>query len=197
MIGSTNHLNRLDPAISKRPSRFDRKYYFRIPNRTMRVAYAEYWRKKLESNMDIEFPVDISPLIADLTEGFSFAYLKELFVMSLLTVARGGNGTEDTAENGWDVVSETVTPAEPADGEAGKGDEKAETKEKKKPREVPVIEVAEHLKENVLLKVIQQQVKVLLHEMDNTEEEDKPLPLLSGDGSNDSKDNKPACSTCG
>lgn len=26
MIGSTNHLDRLDPAIANRPSRFDRKY---------------------------------------------------------------------------------------------------------------------------------------------------------------------------
>jgi transitional endoplasmic reticulum ATPase len=28
MIGSTNHLSKLDPALSKRPSRFDRKYHF-------------------------------------------------------------------------------------------------------------------------------------------------------------------------
>jgi len=28
IIGSTNHLDHLDPAISKRPSRFDRKYHF-------------------------------------------------------------------------------------------------------------------------------------------------------------------------
>jgi len=28
MIGSTNHLERLDPGISKRPSRFDRKYHY-------------------------------------------------------------------------------------------------------------------------------------------------------------------------
>ena len=33
MIGSTNHLNRLDSAITKRPSRFDRKYHFKLPVR--------------------------------------------------------------------------------------------------------------------------------------------------------------------
>ena len=40
MIGSTNHLDRLDPAISKRPSRFDRKYHFKLPAAEERASYA-------------------------------------------------------------------------------------------------------------------------------------------------------------
>jgi len=42
MIGSTNHLERLDPGIAKRPSRFDRKYLFDDPNEGERELYAEY-----------------------------------------------------------------------------------------------------------------------------------------------------------
>lgn len=41
MIGSTNHLSALDPAIAKRPSRFDRKYHFRLPNEDERVLYCK------------------------------------------------------------------------------------------------------------------------------------------------------------
>ena len=37
MIGSTNHLERLDPGIAKRPSRFDRKYFFDVPSREERI----------------------------------------------------------------------------------------------------------------------------------------------------------------
>lgn len=37
MIASTNHLERLDPGIAKRPSRFDRKYFFDDPSREERV----------------------------------------------------------------------------------------------------------------------------------------------------------------
>jgi len=37
MIGSTNHLERLDPGIAKRPSRFDRKYFFDVPSRNERI----------------------------------------------------------------------------------------------------------------------------------------------------------------
>lgn len=45
MIGSTNHLDRLDPGIAKRPSRFDRKYFFDDPDLGERVQYAEYVSK--------------------------------------------------------------------------------------------------------------------------------------------------------
>ncbi|KAF8251235.1 P-loop containing nucleoside triphosphate hydrolase protein, partial [Wilcoxina mikolae CBS 423.85] len=44
MVGSTNHLDRLDPGISKRPSRFDRKYLFPLPERKERAQYCLYWR---------------------------------------------------------------------------------------------------------------------------------------------------------
>jgi transitional endoplasmic reticulum ATPase len=84
MIGSTNHLNKLDPAISKRPSRFDRKYHFKIPSEQERRSYAMYWRNKLLKNDTVEFPEEVADIVALLTEGFSFAYMKELFVMALL-----------------------------------------------------------------------------------------------------------------
>ena len=202
MVGSTNHLSRLDPAISKRPSRFDRKYQFKVPDRAQRIAYAEYWRQKLQKNTDanIDFPSEICPHLADLTDGFSFAYMKELMVMSLLTVARGGTGIETPGENGWDVVSEEAGDTSESSKEDAKEDaegagDKKDKKEKKKPREVPVIEVSEELKENVLLRVAQQQVRILLHEMDNTDEEESEGDLLSGDASKD-KEPESACTSC-
>lgn len=93
MIGSTNHLERLDPGIAKRPSRFDRKYLFEVPSRAERIQYAEYWRNKLKNNDKVEFPREMSARIADLTADFSFAYMKEAFVAALLViVARSDNG---------------------------------------------------------------------------------------------------------
>ncbi|KAF8138498.1 hypothetical protein EV363DRAFT_1314075 [Boletus edulis] len=66
VIGSTNHFDRLDPGLSNRPSRFDRKYLFDDPNYEERVLYA----KKLQA----------------LTQGFSFAYLKEAFMSTLVRI---------------------------------------------------------------------------------------------------------------
>ena len=86
MIGSTNHLEQLDPGIAKRPSRFDRKYFFDDPNKEERIQYADYWRNKLKDNKKIDFPEEMSPAVADITDGFSFAYMKEAFVAALLVI---------------------------------------------------------------------------------------------------------------
>lgn len=86
MIGSTNHLERLDPGIAKRPSRFDRKYLFEVPTRDERVQYCDYWRNKLKDNKKVDFPKELSVRVADITGDFSFAYMKEAFVAALLVI---------------------------------------------------------------------------------------------------------------
>ena len=93
MIASTNHLERLDSGISKRPSRFDRKYHFDLPSEAGRVRYCEYWRAKL-STTKANFDREMTEVIARMTEEFSYAYLKELFVQSLLIVARANENND-------------------------------------------------------------------------------------------------------
>lgn len=88
MVGSTNHLDRLDPGIAKRPSRFDRKYLFPNPSPDERTKYMKYWQHKLKDNDDIQFPDKICPAVSKITSGFSFAYLQEAMIASLLAIAR-------------------------------------------------------------------------------------------------------------
>jgi len=96
MVGSTNHLDRLDPGIAKRPSRFDRKYYFPNPDYDQRMQYAKFWQGKLKDNKDLDFPDELCAKIAEITPKFSFAYMQEAFVASLLAIAaRGGKSVED------------------------------------------------------------------------------------------------------
>ncbi|KAI0034082.1 P-loop containing nucleoside triphosphate hydrolase protein [Vararia minispora EC-137] len=78
VIGTTNHFDRLDPGLSTRPSRFDRKYLFDDPNRRGRRLYVQYWQGKLASSDDVDFPDSLAEEITDKTESFSFAYLKEV-----------------------------------------------------------------------------------------------------------------------
>jgi len=114
MIGSTNHLERLDPGIAKRPSRFDRKYLFALPTRDERVQYCDYWRNKSKTNDKIDFPPTLSGMIADITDGFSFAYMKEAFVASLLALVvregGAGDGGKDDAQNSllWKEIQKQV-----------------------------------------------------------------------------------------
>ncbi|KAF9522181.1 P-loop containing nucleoside triphosphate hydrolase protein [Crepidotus variabilis] len=87
LVGTTNHFERLDAGISSRPSRFDRKFLFKDPNFEERKLYAEYWQKKLSQNQAIDFPTSLIDELANWTDHFSFAYLKEVFVSSLVVLA--------------------------------------------------------------------------------------------------------------
>ena len=96
MVASTNHLDQLDPGLSSRPSRFDRKYLFPLPSEAERILYCDYWREKLMNRPSIKFPKMLCPAIAGITQDFSFAYLKEAFVATLLAIA--GNRSENSIE---------------------------------------------------------------------------------------------------
>lgn len=102
------------PLPQKRPSRFDRKYYFPNPNLAERTAYCRFWQRKLSDNKDIEFPDELCGAIAAITDDFSFAYMQEAFVAALLAIARQSGSSpaaaiveeEDLEE--WDVAGEDV-----------------------------------------------------------------------------------------
>jgi AAA+ superfamily predicted ATPase len=81
VLATTNHPDRLDPAILDRPSRFDRKYYFDLPASAERTAYVEFWNKELQP--ELRLSEVMMPELVRQTEGFSFAYLKELFLSSM------------------------------------------------------------------------------------------------------------------
>jgi len=82
VLATTNHPERLDPAIVDRPSRFDRKYHFEPPAQEERHAYIGAWNKQLEPELRLcEFK---TTEVVQLTEGFSFAYMKELFLASMM-----------------------------------------------------------------------------------------------------------------
>lgn len=82
VIATTNHPERLDPSILDRPSRFDRKFYFELPAAEERLKYAGRWNDALQAEMRLG--EEVLNELAALTEGFSFAYLKELFVSAMM-----------------------------------------------------------------------------------------------------------------
>ena len=82
VLATTNHPEKLDTAILDRPSRFDRKYHFELPAEAERLAYIEKWNSELQPELRVSGTA--TALIVHQTEGFSFAYLKELFVSSMV-----------------------------------------------------------------------------------------------------------------
>lgn len=81
-IATSNHPERLDPSILERPSRFDRKYHFELPERAEREAYVQFWNATLADKLTLDQQEAES--IAEETEGFSFAYIKELFLSAMM-----------------------------------------------------------------------------------------------------------------
>jgi transitional endoplasmic reticulum ATPase len=158
MVGSTNHLDRLDPGISKRPSRFDRKYYFSNPDYAQRVQYAQFWQGKLKDNKDVEFPDKLCPAIAKITEKFSFAYMQEAFVASLLAIA--GSGTK----GGEDAERQAARWAGPHDPMVAVNEGAARMERMGGGDGDP------ELDKLVLWKEIQKQVKILRDEMEEKSE---------------------------
>jgi ATP-dependent 26S proteasome regulatory subunit len=66
----------------ERPSRFDRKYHFGLPAPAERASFLGAWNQRIAAEMRIGAG-DVERLIAG-TQGFSFAYLKELYVSSMM-----------------------------------------------------------------------------------------------------------------
>jgi len=91
-LATTNHPERLDAGILNRPSRFDRKYHFELPDVPERSSYLALWNASLKPALQLS-PEGISK-ISELTTDFSFAYLKELFLSSMMQwIARPGQST--------------------------------------------------------------------------------------------------------
>ena len=94
VLATTNHPQKLDPSILDRPSRFDRKYYFQLPSETERLAYIAKWNEELQPELRVSETA--ANRVVNETEGFSFAYMKELFVAAMVQwMSSGGDGSMD------------------------------------------------------------------------------------------------------
>ena len=94
-IATTNHPERLDPALLERPSRFDRKYLFDVPSAEERRRYLARWRARVDD--EARPTEEVIARIAERTQGFSFAYLQELTLASMMRwveIAADGHGRQ-------------------------------------------------------------------------------------------------------
>jgi AAA+ superfamily predicted ATPase len=97
IIASSNHPHKIDEALLKRPSRFDRVYHIGIPAVEERIAFG----KRLLAHIErLPAGVDIGALavrVADGTEGFTPAFLKEAYLSAMLQIVQEGRVNEPGA----------------------------------------------------------------------------------------------------
>ena len=93
IIASSNHPGRIDEALLKRPSRFDRVFHIAPPQRAERREFCLRLlaRSSLQSRLAPDFDAPaLAETVADQTDGFTPAYLKEAFVSAALQRAQEG-----------------------------------------------------------------------------------------------------------
>jgi SpoVK/Ycf46/Vps4 family AAA+-type ATPase len=93
IIASSNHVEKIDEALLKRPSRFDRVFHIGLPALPERREYCmrTLTRAPLSNKLAPGFDVEaLADKIAQATHGFSPAYLKEIFISAGLDRAQAG-----------------------------------------------------------------------------------------------------------
>ena len=109
IIASSNHPGKIDEALLKRPSRFDRVFHLGLPEREERRAFCEHLlqRSSLADRLTPDFDsAALANKVADKTDGFTPAYLKEAFLSAALSRAHAGETSLD--QGFFDAVLEQV-----------------------------------------------------------------------------------------
>lgn len=93
IIASSNHPGKIDEALLKRPSRFDRVFHLGLPELNERRAFCEkvLTRDSIAAKLSPDFNVAaLCDSVAQKSDGFTPAYLKEAFVSAALSRAQDG-----------------------------------------------------------------------------------------------------------
>jgi SpoVK/Ycf46/Vps4 family AAA+-type ATPase len=93
IIASSNHPEKIDEALLKRPSRFDRVFHIGLPAYAEREAFCLQVLGRQEVIQQLSEGFDRDALAAEVakqTDGFTPAYLKEVFVAAALRQAQEG-----------------------------------------------------------------------------------------------------------
>lgn len=85
VLATANDLSKLKESVVDRPSRFDRKFEFPLPDLEMTKIYLKKWFNSIISDTEIN---NIAKQTVELN--FSFAYLKELYIGSVYTALADG-----------------------------------------------------------------------------------------------------------
>jgi SpoVK/Ycf46/Vps4 family AAA+-type ATPase len=76
VIGATNRIDSIDPAL-RRPGRFDREFFFGLPDQPARLKIIENTTKKWTPGLDTE-TIDI---LSKMTHGYNGADVKVIYIL--------------------------------------------------------------------------------------------------------------------
>ena len=107
-VASANDPAKLDPALVHRPSRFDRRDRCDLPAAAERQRYLQFFTSSL--NPLLRLSDAEAEEIGAAAEGFSYAYLKELVLSSMMAWISDGGRLEGSGEPFADVLRRQIVP---------------------------------------------------------------------------------------
>jgi hypothetical protein len=129
VVATTNYPERLDASILERPSRFDRKYLFDPPQIAERTAYLKLWNEQQAG--ELRLTADGIHAVAQATNAFSFAYLKELCLSAVMAwMNQGGKAPMDEVALAQAELLAAQMRSPAADSEANATDQQLTPRER-------------------------------------------------------------------
>lgn len=114
VIATTNYPERIDPALLLRPSRFDRIWHFPLPDREARL-------RLLAGKARGAFADELLQRVADLSSGFSMAYVQEIFASAMSYAMRENRTmTGDDMLRSVETLKKQIKTAASTSPEVGK-----------------------------------------------------------------------------
>lgn len=114
IIATTNEPDKLDPALLLRPSRFDRVWTFPLPGYNERLKFLRHRR----------YPIVPEPILDELaqkSQGFSMAYMQEIFATALsLAMTRHRPLSDKDLLESVDILHKQIKNAQSAPESVGK-----------------------------------------------------------------------------
>src|SRR6201999_2875716 len=83
VIGATNRPDSIDPAF-RRPGRFDREFYFPLPNKDARRAIIDIHTRGWDPPLEVQFKNDL----AELTKGYGGSDLRALCTEAVINAVQ-------------------------------------------------------------------------------------------------------------
>lgn len=94
ILGSSNHPGKIDEALLKRPSRFDRVFHIGLPGPIERLGYGRLLLARFDASGRLAETLDregLAAAVAEKSDGFTPAYLKEAYLSAALELAQTGH----------------------------------------------------------------------------------------------------------
>ena len=107
-IATTNHPENIDPALLNRPSRFDKKWLFNLPDKDNKAEYMQVKLRKIYTEDEIKVCSSTIKVIVKDDKPLSFSMLQELIICAAYENKAKGTNLDDALKIAHELIKEQI-----------------------------------------------------------------------------------------